>query len=117
MTDRISGDYVELHARSAFSFHCGASQPEALAEQAAHLDLSALTLCDRDGVQSAPRLFQVAKEHGLTPLVGSELTMEGNEILPLRHNTAYILYEIRDNAEGATVETSPVIKIINGRRS
>ena len=48
--------YVELHARSAFSFLRGASQPEPLVERAAQLDLPALALCDRDGLYGAPRL-------------------------------------------------------------
>jgi len=39
--------YVELHARSAFSFLRGASLPEELAEKAAQLELSALAVCDR----------------------------------------------------------------------
>ena len=32
-------DYIELHARSAFSFLRGASQPEAMADRAGQLDL------------------------------------------------------------------------------
>ena len=47
--------YVELHARSAFSFLRGASAPAALAEEAARLELPAVALCDRDGVYGAPR--------------------------------------------------------------
>ena len=46
--------FVELHARSAFSFLRGASQPEQVAETAAALGLSALALCDRDGVYGEP---------------------------------------------------------------
>ena len=42
--------YVELHARSAFSFLRGASNPEELAETAAKEKLAALALCDRDTV-------------------------------------------------------------------
>jgi len=41
--------YIELHARSAFSFLQGASLPEELAATAAHLDYPALALLDRDG--------------------------------------------------------------------
>jgi hypothetical protein len=46
--------YVELHARSAFSFLRGASQPEDLAQESARLELPALALLDRDGVYGAP---------------------------------------------------------------
>ena len=75
--------YVELHARSAFSFLRGASSPEQLAEVAARQDLSALALCDRDGVYGAPRLYASAKEHGLRAIVGSELSLDDGTVLPV----------------------------------
>ncbi|MGA8659494.1 MAG: error-prone DNA polymerase, partial [Chthoniobacterales bacterium] len=75
--------YVELHARSAFSFLRGSSSPEHLAFTAAELGLPALALCDRDGVFGAPRFYTAAKEAGIRPLVGSELTMEDGVILPV----------------------------------
>jgi error-prone DNA polymerase len=43
-------DYVELHCRSAFSFLRAASLPEQLAQRAAHLQMPALAVCDRDGL-------------------------------------------------------------------
>ncbi|MFN7139074.1 MAG: PHP domain-containing protein, partial [Limisphaerales bacterium] len=67
--------YVELHSRSAFSFLRGSSLPEHLAEVAAHLELPAMALCDRDGVYGAPRFHSKAKESGLRPIIGAELTM------------------------------------------
>lgn len=75
--------YVELHAASAFSFLRGASPPEQLASVAAHLGLPALALLDRDGVYSAPRLHSAAREKGLRPIVGAEITMEDGSVLPL----------------------------------
>ena len=76
-------DYVELHARSAFSFLRGASSPEQLVQQAAALGLPAIALCDRDGVYGAPRLYAAAQEHGIRPIVGAELTMEDDTVLPV----------------------------------
>ena len=76
-------DYVELHARSAFSFLRGSSSPEQLAQQAAALGLPALALCDRDGVYGAPRLFAAAREYGIRAIVGAELTMEDDTVLPV----------------------------------
>src|SRR5690349_18283105 len=76
-------NYVELHARSAFSFLRGASQPEHLAEHAAQLQMPAVALCDRDGVYGAPRFFGRAKEAGIRPIVGAELTMKDQTILPV----------------------------------
>jgi error-prone DNA polymerase len=75
--------YVELHARSAFSFLRGSSSPEHLAYTAARLDLPALALCDRDGIFGAPRLHTAARESGIRALVGSELTMEDETVLPV----------------------------------
>ena len=79
----MSADYIELHARSAFSFLRGASSPEALLDRAAALNLPAVALCDRDGVPGAPRFFAAAREKGVRALVGSELTMSDGSALPV----------------------------------
>ncbi len=76
-------DYVELHARSAFSFLRGASLPEQLAETAVAQGLAAMALCDRNGVYGAPRFYAEAKEKGLRAIVGSELTLEDGSVLPV----------------------------------
>jgi error-prone DNA polymerase len=76
-------NYIELHARSAFSFLRGSSSPEHLAFTAADLQLPALALCDRDGVFAAPRFYGAARECGIRPIVGSELTMEEGSVLPV----------------------------------
>src|SRR5688572_8080805 len=81
--------YVELHARSAFSFLRAASLPEQLVEAAAQFQMSALALCDRDGVYGAPRFFARAKELGLRPIIGAELTMEDGSVLPLLVETRH----------------------------
>jgi error-prone DNA polymerase len=78
-----SPQYVELHARSAFSFLRGASMPEKLAETAGSLGMGAIGLCDRDGVQGAPRLYTECREHGVRAIVGTELTMEDGTVVPL----------------------------------
>src|ERR1051325_7184840 len=75
--------YIELHARSAFSFLRGASLPEQLAEVAGQLQMPAMALCDRDGLYGAPRFFAASKQHGIRPIIGSELTLEDGTILPV----------------------------------
>ncbi len=75
--------YVELHARSAFSFLRGGSSPEELAQVAADLGLPALALCDRNGVYGAVRLHTATKEAGIRGLVGCELTMEDDSVVPV----------------------------------
>jgi error-prone DNA polymerase len=76
-------EYVELHCRSAFSFLRGGSLPEQLAEKAAELGIPAVAVCDRDGVYGAPRFFGRAKEMGIRPIIGAELTMEDKTVLPV----------------------------------
>ena len=76
-------NYVELHARSAFSFLRGGSAPEALVTEAARLQLSQLALCDRDGVYGAVRLHMKAKDEGLHALVGCEVTLDDGAVVPL----------------------------------
>lgn len=75
--------YVELHARSAYSFLRGASLPEHLLLRAAELKIPALALCDRNGLYGAPRLSSRSAECGVQPLVGCELTMADGAVLPV----------------------------------
>ena len=75
--------YIELHARSAFSFLRGAALPEQLAAAAANLGLPALAVCDRMGVYGAPRLFNAGRETGVRPIIGSELILEDGSVLPV----------------------------------
>jgi error-prone DNA polymerase len=75
--------YVELHAYSAFSFLRGASFPEQLVQVAAELEMPAIALLDRNGVYGAQRFSVAAREHGVRPITGAELTMEDGSILPV----------------------------------
>ena len=84
----VADPYVELRCQSAFSFLRGASLPEDLVDEAVHLGYRALALGDRDGVYGAPRFFRAAKDLGIRPLVGAELTLESGAAL-------YVLVENR----------------------
>jgi error-prone DNA polymerase len=75
--------FVELHAKSAFSFLEAAVLPEALAERAAALGQPALALVDADGVYGAPRFYGACTRLGITPLVGAEVSMRDGGRLPL----------------------------------
>src|SRR5262245_53681579 len=75
--------YVELHTCSAFSFLRGGSFPEQLAEVAAELGMPAIALLDRNGVYGAQRFSVAAREHGVRPIIGAELSMEEGSILPV----------------------------------
>ena len=69
-------DYIELRARSAFSFLEGASNPEDLVERGASLGYPALALADRGGVYGAPRFHLAARRAGLRAILGAEVDLD-----------------------------------------
>ena len=75
--------YIELHARSAFSFLQGASLPEELVQTAADLGYPAMALVDRDGVYGAPRFHMAAKKAGIRAHIGTEITCTDGYQYPL----------------------------------
>src|SRR2546421_8528569 len=70
-------EYVELHARSAFSFLRGSSLPEDLAHAAAAKGHGVFGLADVGGLYGIPRFHAIARRQGVRPLVGAELDVEG----------------------------------------
>ncbi|HET6178571.1 MAG TPA: error-prone DNA polymerase [Candidatus Sulfotelmatobacter sp.] len=66
--------YVELHARSAFSFLEGASLPEELVAVCSQLDMPAMALLDTDGVYGAPRFHLAAQKAKIKAHIGAEVT-------------------------------------------
>src|SRR5438309_7975327 len=79
----LRSGYIELHARSAFSFLEGASLPEGLISRAAELELPAVALLDRDGVSGAVRFHKAASKTGVRALVGAEITAKEGFRYPL----------------------------------
>ncbi|HEX6190453.1 MAG TPA: PHP domain-containing protein, partial [Pyrinomonadaceae bacterium] len=67
--------YVELHARSAFSFLSGAATPEELIAACAELNMPAMALLDNDGVYGAARFHLAARKVGIKAHIGAELTV------------------------------------------
>ena len=73
--------YVELHARSAFSFLEGASTPEELAGGCAAHQMPSMALLDRDGLYGSPRFHLAMKKLGLKAHIGAEITcIEGGHL-------------------------------------
>jgi len=66
--------YVELHARSAFSFLEGASLPEEMAAVCSQLKLPAMALLDTGGVYGAPRFHLAASKMKIKAHIGAEVT-------------------------------------------
>lgn len=75
--------FVELHTRSAFSFLSSGSQPDDLITGAANLGLKGIALLDRDNVAGVVRFHLAAKEQGVKAIIGSEITLEDESVLPL----------------------------------
>jgi error-prone DNA polymerase len=92
--------YIELHARSAFSFLEGASLPEELIGVGAHLGMPAMALLDSDGVYGAPRFHLAAKKIGLKAHIGAEVTCEA--MLPVIPRRPVIL-----SGDGASRSEDP----------
>ena len=68
-------EYVELHARSAFSFLRGAATPEELIAVCAELKMPAMALLDNDGVYGAARFHLAGKKLNVKAHIGAEITV------------------------------------------
>jgi len=79
----MTSAYVELHARSAFSFLEGSSVPEELIARAAALDFPALAILDRDNISGAARFHMAAKKSGIHAHIGAEITCTDGHRYPL----------------------------------
>jgi error-prone DNA polymerase len=110
--------YVELHARSAFSFLEGASLPEELAAACAKLNMPAMALLDTDGVYGAPRFHLAAKKIGIKAHIGAEVSAA----LPRSHggtektktNSQSQIDDVYGNISGNQLNDSSVPSCLRG---
>src|ERR1700751_1187296 len=73
--------YVELHARSAFSFLEGASSPEELAGACAAHNMPSMALVDREGLYGSPRFHLAMKKLERKAHIGAEVScLEGGRL-------------------------------------
>src|SRR3982074_1506124 len=70
--------YVELHARSAFSFLRGAATPEELIAICAELGMPAMALLDQDGLYGAARFHLAGKKLGVKAHIGAEVALQSS---------------------------------------
>lgn len=86
--------FVELLARSNFSFLQGASHPEEMVEEAIKLGYQGLALCDLNGLYGVVRGMQTAQspsffsasikaEEGFHYIIGTELTLSDGSFITL----------------------------------
>ncbi|HZA25071.1 MAG TPA: PHP domain-containing protein, partial [Dehalococcoidia bacterium] len=79
--------YVELHCHSNYSFKEGASSVEELLEQARELDYPALALTDHDNLCGAMHFAESARDAGIQPITGAEVTLTDGSHLTLLAET------------------------------
>src|SRR5260370_1441518 len=68
---------VHLHVHSNYSLLDGGSTVQALVERARATGMRALALTDHDGLYGAVRFHQAATAAGVRPILGAEMTLEG----------------------------------------
>jgi len=68
--------YAELHAHSCWSLREGASSTDELVARAVVLGYTALAVTDHDNLYGAMEYAKAAREQGLRPITGCELTLK-----------------------------------------
>ena len=83
--------YVELHCHTNFSFLDGASHSGDMVARAGELGMPALAITDHDGLYGVVRFYREAKELGVKPIIGAEMTLDGGYHLTLlaQNNAGY----------------------------
>ncbi|MCX6032077.1 MAG: error-prone DNA polymerase [Chloroflexi bacterium] len=79
--------YSELHCHTYYSLLDGASSPATLLARAAALGMPALALTDHDGLYGAVEFWRAARERGIRPVIGAEVTLAHGSHLTLLAET------------------------------
>ena len=93
--------FIELHARSAFSFLRGSSQPDEMVRRAAALGMPAIAITDQAGFFGSARAHSAALEAGIHAIVGTtlELPIGPTPVLcATRHGYAALCQHLSDQA-------------------
>ena len=69
--------YAELHAHTCWSMREGASSSDEMVDRALALGYAAMAVTDHDNLYGAMEYAKAAKERGLKPITGCELTVSG----------------------------------------
>jgi error-prone DNA polymerase len=91
----MTESYIELHARSAFSFLEGACVPEELVHASQAFGAPAMALLDRDGLYGAPRFHMAAKKCGIKAHIGAEVTVDFGDAHHLQRVSVPVLVQTR----------------------
>lgn len=69
--------FVHLHCHSHYSSYNGTASPDELVKRAKELDMPALALTDFYSLQGVPEFCRAAKSHGIKPILGAEVLVDG----------------------------------------
>ncbi len=69
--------FTHLHVHTVWSLFEGAARPEDLAARAREMGYTALALTDTDALFGAVRFARACVEHGVRPIFGAEVSLEG----------------------------------------
>ena len=83
--------FVHLHTHSYYSLLDGIPSPEELVLAAKKTGMTALALTDHNGLYGAVEFYQKAKEYGIKPIIGAELTFDEkyNLVFLVKNDTGY----------------------------
>src|ERR1700758_1909676 len=99
--------YIELHARSAFSFLEGASLPEELIGVCSHFRMPAMALLDTDGVYGAPRFHLAANKIGVKAHIGAEVAANFS---PRSHGATEKIQQSKINNQKLNSSVTPCLR-------
>jgi len=81
--------FTHLHVHSNFSFLDAGSSIEALVDRAKEVGCDSLAVTDHNGLYGAVRFYKYAREVGIKPIIGVEMTLEnGHHIVLLAKSLA-----------------------------
>ncbi|HUV04515.1 MAG TPA: DNA polymerase III subunit alpha [Armatimonadota bacterium] len=79
--------FAHLHVHSNFSLLDAGSSVEALIDRAKEVGCDSLAVTDHDGLYGAVRFYKYAREAGIKPIIGAEMTLEnGHHVVLLAKN-------------------------------
>ena len=72
--------FSEFHARSAFSFLRGSSEPETMVQRAAELGLESIALTDHGGFYGSARAYHATFKDGIRAITGATVEIDGAHV-------------------------------------
>ncbi len=83
--------FIHLHTHSYYSLLDGIPSPEELVLAAKKAGMTAMALTDHNGLYGAVEFYQKAKEFGIKPIIGAELTFDEqyNLVFLVKNDTGY----------------------------